>query len=63
MAEKLLRYYKFITEKKGISGKVKLAQLTTVPSVVAALKPDSPELIKVFSEAVEMITGETAPKF
>lgn len=63
MAETLLLYYKYVTEKKGISGKVKLAQFTNIPSVVAALKPDSPELLEIFSEAVEKITGEPAPKF
>lgn len=63
MAETLLLYYKYVAEKKGISGKVKLAQYTNVPSVVAALKPDSPELLSLFSQAVEKITGEPAPKF
>lgn len=63
MAETLLLYYKYVTEKKGISGKVKLAQFTNTPSVVAALKPDSPELLRIFSEAIEKITGEPAPKF
>ena len=63
MAETLLLYYKYVTEKKGISGKVKLAQYTNVPSVVAALEPDSPELLVLFTEAVEKITGEPAPKF
>ncbi len=63
MAETLLLYYKYVAEKKGISGKVKLAQYTNVPSVVAALKPDSPELLSLFSDAVERITGEPAPKF
>ena len=62
MAETLLMYYKYAAEKKGISGKVKLAQITTVPSVVAAIEPDSPELIRRFREAVERITGESAPK-
>lgn len=62
MAETLLLYYKYITEKKGIAGKVKLAQYTNVPSVVAALEPDSPELLSLFSDAVERITGEPAPK-
>jgi hypothetical protein len=47
---------------QGLEGKVKLAQITKVPSVVAALEPDSPELLSMFSKAVEKITGEPAPK-
>lgn len=62
MAEKLLQYYKYVSEKKGISGKVKLAQRTNIPSVVAALEPDSPELLKIFDAAFAEITGEPPPK-
>ena len=45
MAEKLLLYDKYVQDKEGFSGKVKLAQLTHIPSVQAAVGPDTPEVI------------------
>ena len=44
MAEKLSLYYKYIQDKEGFSGKVKLAQLTHIPSVQAAVEPDTSEV-------------------
>jgi len=61
MAEELLRYYKYIQDKEGFSGKVKLAQLTHIPSVQAAVEPDTPEVIERFKKAIEKITGNPAP--
>ena len=61
MAEKLLQYYKYIQDREGFSGKVKLAQLTRIPSVQAAVEPDTPEVIERFKKAIERITGEPAP--
>jgi hypothetical protein len=61
MAEKLLQYYKYIQDHEGFSGKVKLAQLTHIPSVQAAVEPDTPEVIERFKKAIERITGKPAP--
>jgi hypothetical protein len=61
MAEKLLEYYKYIQDNEGFSGKVKLAQLTHIPSVQAAVDPDTPEVIDRFRKAIEKITGKPAP--
>jgi len=63
MAEKLLRYYSYVSKKHGFSGKFELAKQTKIPSTKASLEPDSPELIALFKEAVEKITGEPAPDF
>jgi len=61
MAEKLLEYYKYIQDNEGFAGKVKLAQLTHIPSVQAAIEPDTPEVIERFKKAIERITGKPAP--
>jgi hypothetical protein len=63
MADRLLLYYKFVSEHSGLSGKIKLAQLTKVPSIKAALEPDEPLIIDVFKHAVTEITGKPAPEF
>lgn len=63
MAEKLLKYYKFIREEQGIPGMVKLAQLTKIPSPIAATEPDSPENIQLFRNHIEAITGKVPPIF
>ena len=61
MAERLLQYYKYIGELMGLEGKIKLAQMTKIPSTQAALKPDNKENIQRFREAVEQLTGKEAP--
>jgi hypothetical protein len=61
MAEKLLQYYKYIQDNEGLPGKVKLAQLTHIPSVQAAVDPDTPKVIERFKKAIEKITGKPAP--
>ncbi len=63
MAEKLIKYYNFVAEKKGLQGKIELAKLTLMPGPKAAMEPDSPENISKFRAAVEKVTGEAAPKF
>ncbi len=62
MAEILLKYFKYIGEKKGLAGKLELARKTKIPSAKAAFEPDTPELIDKFRREVEAITGEKTPK-
>lgn len=63
MAEKLLMYYKYINDKAGFTGKMKLATLTKIPSTKASLEPDSEENIERFKSAIKEITGSDAPDF
>jgi hypothetical protein len=63
MGEKLLNYYKYIQDNEGFTGKIKLAQLTHIPSVQAAVEPDTPQIIERFKKAIETITGKPAPNF
>lgn len=57
MAEKLLKVYQFVTEKEGLAGKIKLAQVTKIPAVQAAVMHDTPELLEQFRRAAAEITG------
>ncbi len=61
MGEKLLAYYKYIQDKEGFFGVIRLAQLTSITSKRAASEVDTPELIKRFKDAIEKITGKPAP--
>jgi hypothetical protein len=63
MAEKLMQYYKYIAEKKGLEGRQQLAGETKIPSIIAANTPDSPENIQLFKKAIEKITRNIAPDF
>ena len=63
MAQRLLSYYKYVTETVGVVGKVKLAQETKIPSTKAAFEPDSEANIAIFRAAVEAVTGKPAPMF
>lgn len=63
MAEKLIKYYIYITEQKGSAGKAKLAMITKIPILKAAVVPDSKENIEKFKKAVETITGKPAPDY
>ena len=46
MGEILMRCYRFVGEKKGVPGRIKLAQKTNLPSTMAAMEPDSQEKIE-----------------
>ena len=61
MAEKLLLYYKFVYDAKGLQGKFDLARETQTPSSQAAIELDTPEKIEQFKEAILRITGRPAP--
>ena len=62
MGMKLMKYYDFIAKTQhGIVGKAKLAQMTKIPSTIAASQPDSHENVEKFRKAVEAITGKPAP--
>jgi len=63
MAEKLIKYYAYVGQEKGLGAKIELATITKIPSTTAATAPDSPENLKLFQEAVEKITGKPAPIF
>ena len=63
MAEKLLKYYQYVVQIKGVSAKAQLAGKTNIPSIIAATVPDSPENIQKFKKAVAEITGMPAPNF
>ncbi|MGO9209859.1 MAG: hypothetical protein ACLPXM_18600 [Terriglobales bacterium] len=63
MAGKLMKYYEYICEQSGFTGKVKLAQLTKLPSTRAAVVPDTPEVLAQFQEAVKQLTGKPAPSY
>jgi len=62
MAEKLLKYYKYVNDIKGRDGQIELARMTSTPSIIASTLPDSPWMLKLFQNAVEKITGESVPK-
>ncbi|MHB8983738.1 MAG: hypothetical protein ACYC4E_00085 [Carboxydocellales bacterium] len=61
MAEKLLLYYKYVSEVSGVAGKMKLAQETKIPSTQASIEADSTQNIATFKKAIEKITGKAAP--
>lgn len=63
MAEKLMKYYAYVAEKKGLAGKLELAKRTLMPGPKAAIEPDSPENIRKFKKVVEQITEGPAPNF
>lgn len=63
MAQKLLKYYKYVSKTLGTQGKIELAKITKIPSMFASTEPDSDKNIKTFKSAVEKITNHSAPEF
>ncbi len=63
MGEMMIKYYDFVAKKGGNVARYRLALATGIASQHAMLKPDSPENIKKFKEAVREITGEAAPEY
>jgi hypothetical protein len=61
MGEKLLRFYKYVDEKAGLEGKMKLAVETKIPTIKASIEPDSPENLARFAAAILKITGAPPP--
>ena len=63
MAERLLKYYKYVGEELGMAGKIKLAMETKIPSTKAALVPDDELSLGAFRLAVAKLTGKEAPTY
>jgi hypothetical protein len=63
VADRLMKYYQYVSEEAGLSGKVKLAQMTKIPSTRAAMEPDTQDVIQRFQAAVKEITGKAAPAY
>lgn len=63
MAERLIKYYAYLGQEKGLGAKIELATATKIPSTKAATTPDSPENLEMFRAAVEKITGKPAPVY
>lgn len=63
MGQILLKYYKHVSDKKGLGARIKLAKHTKVSSIKAAEITDNEKDIEIFKAAVEEITKEPAPNF
>ena len=59
MGAKLEKAYQIANDKKGATGRNRLAILTKIPSNKAGSEADSPENIKKFEDALKEITGES----
>jgi hypothetical protein len=63
MGERLMKYYQYVGDLQGADGRMKLAKLTQIPSITAAIKDDTAELISAFKKVIQQMTGKTAPEF
>jgi hypothetical protein len=55
MAAKLTEFYAKAAKDFGVSGRMKLAMLTKMPSEKAAAEADTPENIKIFEQAFSQL--------
>jgi len=55
MGEQLLVYYEKANAKGGIQAKVKMAMMTKMSSEQAKSAPDTPENIKLFTDALAQL--------
>lgn len=58
MGQKLIEFYKNISSEMGIAGKMELAKATKIPSIQAAIEPDTAENIEKFQKALEEIRNK-----
>jgi len=58
MGVKILEFYRQAQELGGMKGKMRLAVLTALPSILAKDRPDSPEIVKKFEEAIKELRKE-----
>lgn len=57
----MMALYDFVESVAGREGKMKLAKLTCIPSVLAMGKPDDKATLERFRAAVREITGKDPP--
>lgn len=62
IGEELMKYYSYIGDKKGHSGKMELAKETKMPETKASTASDKKENVEMFREAIEEILGESPPE-
>ncbi|HLJ37734.1 MAG TPA: hypothetical protein VKT54_04915 [Steroidobacteraceae bacterium] len=55
MAAKLTEYYNLAAKEFGLSGRIKLAMLTKIPSEKAGTAQDSPDNIRIFEQALKQL--------
>lgn len=55
MATRLMNYYAQAASEFGVPGRMKLAMLTKIPSERAASEPDTPDIIKIFEDALAQL--------
>ena len=53
MGAELTKFYQQAKAKGGVSAMIKLATRTGVPSILAETHPDTPEIIKLFKQAMK----------
>ena len=53
MGARLVKFYEQAKAKGGVPAMVKLAIKTRLPSVLAESTPDTPEIIRVFEQALK----------
>ena len=61
MAQKIFDIYAAVEKEKGMSGKMRLAIITGIPSAKASETPDTPDLMAKFAVAFKEITGTDCP--
>jgi hypothetical protein len=61
--DKLIEYYNYVAEERGLEGKMQLAKETNLPETKASISIESKENIEMFREALEEILGERPPEF
>ncbi|WP_152031315.1 XylR N-terminal domain-containing protein [Natrarchaeobaculum aegyptiacum] len=62
VGEELMKYYSYIGEREGFSGKMELAKQTNLPEVKASTASGHKENVEKFREAIEDILGEKPPE-
>ena len=58
MAAKLTDFYNQAAKEFGLSGRIKLAMLTKIPSEKAGSAEDSPENIRIFEQALKQLRSQ-----
>jgi hypothetical protein len=53
MGAELTKFYQQAKAKGGVPAMIKLATRTRVPSILAETHPDTPEIIKLFKQAMK----------
>lgn len=63
MGAKMAKIFDIVSDKKGLAGRMKLAEVTGVSKAAASQMDDKPDILNKIKEEASLILGENIDKY